>query len=372
VLTHKVITKYDEFLKLKQAWNELVTNSEAHHVFVKHEWLAEFIRAYNLQDLLSIVVTWVDGQLAAIAPIQRKRFFFRRIPADGLTFLASDLGLRVGFIVSDAALVQGLVNRLLQLKDWDVFLAANIYSESDTTRRFLEMMDSSKYSYQIARGFHSPYLTTEGSWEDYWNHLPSKRRNYLKNMCLRRLQQADSYEIDQITTPEAFKAYAPNMFDVSRRSWKVDSDDYFTFDSPQGQLYLNFTPFGLEHNLVAIYTLRINNKLIGFEYLLKCDTKHLVLRCDYDREYSYYSPGNNLRIAIVKDLFSRPESCEYDMGGDDDLYKLQWCGKVRRHVTITIGNRNIKGSMVMFAKNTMLPFLRKVKGGVKNTRDAER
>jgi CelD/BcsL family acetyltransferase involved in cellulose biosynthesis len=374
LVTSKLVTTFDEFLKLEHAWNELVDNSEVNHASMKHQWFAEFIKAYQLQDSLSIVTVWVDGQLAAIAPIHRRPLVFRKIGAKGLGFLASDLGLRMSFITADSSLVSELVKQLLQLDDWDVFVAENMNTEFDTTRKFLELFDSklAKYNYQIARGFQSPYLTTEGSWEEYWSQLPSKRRNYLKNMCLRRLQEADSYEINQITTPEAFKAFAPSMFQISRKSWKANSGDSFSFDSPQGQLYMNFTPYGLEHKWVAIYTIRINKRLIGFEYMFRCVNKYLVLKCDYDEEYSYYSPGNNLRIAIVKALFDKQEPCEYDMGGDDDLYKRQWCRNVRGHITIMVGNRNIKGGLVMFAKNTALPFLRNLKGTLRNNIGAEK
>lgn len=78
------------------------------------------------------------------------------------------------------------------------------------------------------------------------------------------------------------------------------------------------------------------------------------------------------QIAIVKDLFSRPEPCEYDMGGDDDLCKLQWCQKIRKHVTVMLGNQNIEGRAVMFAKNTVLPILRNLKGSFRNDTGVEK
>lgn len=152
----------------------------------------------------------------------------------------------------------------------------------------------------------------------------------------------------------------------------ADSDDHLTFDSPQGQLYVNFTPLALENDWVTIYTIRVNRQLVGFEYLLRHDNSYLLQRCDYDEEYSYYSPGNSLRIAILKNLFDKPETYEYDMGGDDDPYKLEWCGKIHKHVTVTLGNRNIKGRAVMFVKNKALPFLRSLKGSLGNNSGVER
>ncbi len=373
LVTYKVITTLDEFLKLEQAWNELAANSEISHVFMKHQWFREFIKAYHLENSLSIIAIWADGQMAAVAPIYRKPFVFRKMSAKGLSFLGSDLGLTLNFITADSGLVADLVTRLLQLEGWDVFVAENMCVEKETTNKFTELLDQKLhgYEYQIVRGFHSPYLTTEGSWDDYWNQLPPKRRNYLNRMCTRRLEKADSYEINQISTPEEFKVFLGDMFEISQKSWKANSGDHLAFDSAQGQLYVNFTPIALEHGWVTLYTIRINGELVGFEYLLRQGNNYLLLRCDYNEKYNYYSPGNSLRMAIVRSLFNRPETCEYDMGGDDDSYKLEWCRKTRKHVTITLGNQNTRGKTVMFAKNKVLPFLRKLKGTLRSNSGME-
>lgn len=363
MLTYKVTTTLDEFMKLEQAWNELIVNSEVDHAFMKHQWFAELIKAHHFESSLSIITVWADGLLAAAAPIHRSPVVFRKIRVKGLSFLASDLTPRVNFIASDPALVAILVKYLLKLEGWDVFVAKNMEEQIETTRKFLELLGShlGKYSCQIVRGFHSPYLITEGSWDDYWNELPPQRRNYLNRMCLRRLKKARSYEINRVTTPGAFKAFLKDMFEISRKSWKVDTHDHLTFDSPQGQLYINFIPVGLEQGWVTLYTLRINNEFIGFECLLSCNNKYSLVRCDYNNDYKYYSPGNSLRISILKDLFRKPETCEYDMGGNEEPYKLEWCSKIRKHVTITLGNRTITGGTIMFAKNVVLPFLRNLK-----------
>jgi len=113
--THKVITTLDEFLKLEQAWNELVANSEVDHAFMKHQWFAELIQAYGLERSLSIIAIWSDSQLVAVAPICRRSFAFRITRAKDLPFLASHFTPRVNFITADLALVAELMKHLLQL-----------------------------------------------------------------------------------------------------------------------------------------------------------------------------------------------------------------------------------------------------------------
>lgn len=355
----ELITDYSGFMKLKQQWNELVSSSEVDHVYMKHEWFSEWIKAYDVLDLLSIVTLWKDGQLSAIAPIYRKQFNFKKIRAKGLSFLSSGITPRCNFILNDYSLLDELVDHILKLKDWDVFFNSNMETEIGTTQRYIELLRDrrNKHIFRVddEDALRSPYVLTEGTWEGYLSSLPKKRQKYLTRMCLKRLEKAESFEFLKITTREQFEGFVPTMFDISAESWKASVNRHLKADSPVGKLYINFTPIGLKHNWVAIYVIKVNGETIGFEYLLSCNNKYTLIRCDYKEGHKYYSPGNNLRIAILKDLYSRKHVSEYDFAGSDYPHKLEWTNKIRKHVTITVGNRNLRGKAILFAKNTILP-----------------
>jgi len=60
------------------------------------------------------------------------------------------------------------------------------------------------------------------------------------------------------------------------------------------------------------------------------------------------------------------------MDGEGDSYELEWCRKIRKYMTVTLGNCNIKGRTVMFAKNMVLRFLRNLKGILGNNSGVEK
>jgi CelD/BcsL family acetyltransferase involved in cellulose biosynthesis len=125
-----------------------------------------------------------------------------------------------------------------------------------------------------------------------------------------------------------------------------------------GRLILRFTPIGLENSWVSLYILEIEGTAVAFEYFLRFNNRYSLIRCDYDRDYSYYSPGNSLRLLALRDMLCFNQQVEYDLGGDAYSYKLEWAERIRPHLTLTVGNKTAKGRIVMMAKNTIIPYVR--------------
>lgn len=362
----RVIESFEEFLKLKDAWNELVVHSEVDHAFMKHEWFDQWIRAYEAQSSLHLVTAWRDGQLAAVLPLRRRDFSFRGVSARGFAFLSSDFTPRCNFICVDCDLIRSTLERVFTAENWDVIYFSNMEEGCSATSNFLEALDGDgkKFETQIVDGLHSPYLMTEGTWDQYWKTLSTKTRRQLERMCLRRLSNASSSELVRIETLKQFDDFKTDMFDISAKSWKADSNEHLIADTPQGRFYLNYTPIALEHGWVTLYAISVEGIPIGFEYLLTCDNRYSMIRCDFDRDYKYYTPGNGLRTLILQDLFSRDEICEYDMGGDAYSYKLKWTTQIRKHISVFIGNNTPRGKIIMTAKNRLLPRLRRIRHAV--------
>ena len=169
----RVIDNFDDFLKLQKPWNELLSLTDVDHVYMKHQWFEEWIKAYEVQGSLSVVTIWQDGQLAAAAPLYRKPLRFKRVKARGIGFLSSGVSPRCNFIAADGQLMDELIRAVLALPRWDILAADNMESESAVTKRYIDFLISSgnSYSYYTEPGFQSLYLRISGTWDDYWNSL---------------------------------------------------------------------------------------------------------------------------------------------------------------------------------------------------------
>ncbi|MBU1317617.1 MAG: GNAT family N-acetyltransferase [candidate division Zixibacteria bacterium] len=358
----EIIENLEDFLKLSDAWDELVSGSEVDHAFMRHLWYAEVIKAYFANDTLAVVIIRRDGQLVAAAPMRRTVYRIRGLGVKTLSFISTEITPRCNFIVADSDLLEPLVMSVIGAPDWDVLYAKNLEENAATTKKFIELIGNSldNHGSQVIEGLLSPYLHTSGSWEEYWQSFSKKRRRTLTAYSIKRLEEAGSGEISRIESQEELREFLPRMFEISAASWKADTNDHLRPDSPEGRFYLGFTPAALASDQVLIYTIKIDGKYVGFDYYLRCGNSYTGSRSDYNERYKYYSPGNNLKLAAIRHLFEQEQECVYDLGGDAHQYKLDWGCEIRRHLTFTIGNHTLKGRLIMAGKNKVLPLARSI------------
>ena len=355
------IESLDEFLRLREPWDELADACEAPEVFHRHAFLASHVRAHRAEAALAIETSWRDGQLVGIAPFTRAHEHFRGLEARSLALLWSAVSPRGGWLVRESADVDPLLDALFARRDWDVLLAPNLRADLGSTARLQGALAERGIPHQDAPGFASPYLPISGTWSAHWDALPRERRRYLTKKCLNRLAREGGHAFERIATAEAFEAFVPEMYALSRKSWKAGVSSELRPHSPVARLLVDFARHGLERGLVRIDALRLRGQLIAFEYMLVGPERHSVVRSDYDLDHKYFTPGNALRLHIVRDLFETGAR-EYDLGGDPHPYKLEWCDRVRHHRTLTAANRTWRGRAILLAKNVLLPAWRRVRG----------
>jgi CelD/BcsL family acetyltransferase involved in cellulose biosynthesis len=353
------------FADLREPWNELVADSAAPDVFARHEWFDAWIRVHAAGDRLAIETLWRDGQLVAVAPMRRVREQFRGIAARGLSWLWSGVAPRSSLVAAEPGDVDALLGGIVSRDDWDVLVVPNLPEDEPTTGRFLDGLRQRGLTHQDAAGFESPYLKIETSWDEHWNSLPRERRRYLGKKCMNRLEREGDFRFDRLQTRADLETFLPEMYALSQKSWKAGISSELTPDTPVAQQLVEFARVGLDAGWVRIDTLRLHTQLIAFEYMLVGPRRHSVVRSDFDLEYKYYTPGNSLRLHVVRSLFEEGGvgATEYDLGGDPHPYKLEWCDHIRRHRSLTVANRTWRGRLILTAKNVLLPALRRLRGG---------
>jgi len=363
--TSRLVETLDDFMSLRAPWNALARTSGSDDVFVRHEWFAEWIRAYRVESALAIQTLWRDGQLVGAAPLYRSPLRFRGLPTRSLAWLWSAIAPRCNFLVAEPDDVGPLVDAVRAIPGWDVLVLENLPDASDVTTRFLAQLAAERARHQVVSTFRSPYRALDRSFSAYWAGLDRERRRYLQKKCINRLERIDDVEIRTLRTRAELEAFVPDMYAISARSWKATLGSALRPDSPEARLLLGFARAGLERGEVRIDTLRIAGRLVAFEYMLVSPGgRYAVARSDYDMEDRYLTPGNSLRLRILESLFDDPDATEYDLAGGDAPYKREWCDRVREHVTVTVGSSTLRGRLVMATKNVLLPALRRLKGDV--------
>ena len=332
--------------RLRDPWNELVTQGDVDHACMRHEWFATWVRTIGKPEGLFIGVLRSDGQIVGIAPMYLTSVRLKGVGVRVLRFLSSGLSPRCSLIVHPDHLDADLYRPLLATRSWDLINLRNVPVDSTGADWLLAGLEAERVSSYFTRsGRNSPYVLTDGDFETYWKSRSRNLREGMRTKQNRLTRKAESHEVRTITDGDGFDEVFDDLVRISSRSWKAKLQSDLGSREELRRFYREFSRVGA--GLFKLWVLYINGRAAAFDYYLRSDRSLSLIRNDYDREYDYYSPGNCLRTIILKDLFARPETWEYDMGGQDYGYKMQWTTSVRKHVHILAATDKLRGQIVI-------------------------
>ncbi len=357
MIKYKTIETYDSFRELEQPWNELLTGNPLEDSYMRHEWFDGWIRSRGVPEYpLCIVTGWRDGQLVSIAPLRRQRTRMKSIPVKTLSFLQSTISPRCNFIADSTDELEGLLDNIRQLKQWDILIAANIAEEQPATSDLLKYLDKRNITANVVDGFLAPYLDISGTWEDHLKTMSAKRRRFIRRECIHKLESAGEHSFEYINGPGDWERVYEAMLHVSSRSWKQGIGTAIGQVQGAMDFYSMFTPVALERNMVRICLLKIKGEYAGFDYYLSWKNSYTGVRSDYDKDFAFYHPGENLKLAMLKHLYEKDEPCLFDFGGVPTNYKTKWARQIKRHLTVTVPRGNLLSKGVMLWKNRLSPM----------------
>ncbi len=358
----QIIQTFEEFSKIREQWNELVQKCDSYHAFMRHEWFT--CRMNHLDDTsLCFVVGFRGNDLISAAPMRFTHEKMKGLPVKVLTFAASTITPRSGFIANSDTDMADLIQFIYKLSGFDILLLSGLDEQIQSTewiKTFLNNKD--RYEHLIEPARQSPYLICENNWENYYNNTLSKSFRTLLQRGSNKLKRAGSVETDNITDFSTLHHLIPDLVDVSSKSWKAKENTDLSALPQVVSFLLEFSKMTESSELWELWTLKLDGKIIAFDYYLKCNTSISLIRTDFDLAYRSVSPGNNLQLTILKDLFEREGIWEYDMGGQAYDYKLKWTETVRSHISIYIGAQGLYGKMLLRGKKSLLPRLKRLVG----------
>jgi len=359
-LHFQTIRNYDDFLGLRQTWNELACQSGIDHAFMRHEWFDCWLRNMGDPSRLAILAGYQEDRLAAIAPLQINREKLKGIPVRSISFLMSGISPRCNFIIHPRFPRNDFFKALFQIRGWDLMNLGGLESEIAVTSDFISFLEreySGRYTLEAAR--QSPFLHIDGNWDNYLESLSKKHRKNIKQ-GLNRMARLGQYVFEKCDSPGRFIEIYDDILGVSQKSWKAKSGSDIGAIPSQKAFYRDFC--GSFEGLWEMRLLWVGDKCIAFNIFLRQGNRMTGIRTDYDEEYRYYGPGQMMILFTLMDLFKSRLPWEFDMGGMAADFKLDWTDHVRNHVNIMVAHPGPFGSLLLFGRIKLLPFLRRLSG----------
>ena len=182
----EVIETEKEFYSLIDHWNSLLKKSSSDHIYLTHEWLHCWWKAFGNGRRPFILLIKDNDQAIGIVPLlvatisYRKFFKIREI-----SFWGNEISPRIDFICLagfEQIVIEALIEYLFKnIQIWDVFSLAKLPENSKTVDILCKVLSKRKVTFRIAESIKSPFLDINSDWETYYATRTTKFRKGMRN-----------------------------------------------------------------------------------------------------------------------------------------------------------------------------------------------
>jgi CelD/BcsL family acetyltransferase involved in cellulose biosynthesis len=317
----KHITSFEQFLKIKKEWNELLFASSQNMIFLTHEWFSSWWKAFSGNRSMEIlVIQEKDGTLFGAVPMMadEKGFFF--IASQEVTDYC-DLIFKEDreeeFFKELLAYLSSNYDRGTQFK----FI--NIPSSSPTISYLKRMAPSYDISVSIEGSEVCPSLELPATYESYISGLNRKYRHELRRK-LRRTESLGDLKIKKLIDTSDLEVIIPQFIDLHRKS----SSEKNRFWEKKGmtaffsEVILQFSLKKWVEILCLCYKEELLSVLISFVF----DEDISFYNVAFHSEYASKNPGIYLFDKALKDAITQGKK-RADFLRGDEKYKYNFGAK---------------------------------------------
>jgi CelD/BcsL family acetyltransferase involved in cellulose biosynthesis len=216
----------------------------------------------------------------------------------------------------------------LRKRRCDIFLVGSV-PEDSATAPLLERVAREEGFRSIVEDYvRSPYLTLEGTWDDY---LKGKSVNFRSDLKRKGNKAARaSAEFRMLTKAEDVPFLLETVYGIETKSWKEQSQTSITTNTAARTFYDRFLPRAAAAGWLHSFVLHLEGRPVAYDMGVLFANRYYMLKTSYDSEWSEWSPGIVLRQHVMRHLFEIGAR-EHDFLGDDEAWKLRWTSTLRHH-----------------------------------------
>ena len=361
-LSIECISKFEDFVSLENDWNTLLGHNEFDSVFLSHGWFKCFWDAWGNGKRLRVLVARAGSRLYGVAPLMLYSGQHLRLPAKILSFIENDESPHCGFVVHKN-FIQQVITAFFDYiyanqNAWDILMLRKMPAETSQIAYIKMYCDQNKKRWVDKPSLRSPFLRTDSDWESFYSDKSQrfkKRIRYIRN----KISKQGDIRISESHTPAEVKELMGPIYDVGVRSWKAKVGKAIG-SSEQNRMFFEQLPYALEsEGTVYVWLLRLNNRLIAFEYHIRQNNIIYALRSSFDEAYRAYGPGSVLDFEVVRSLFKSNVN-HYDMCGGPYPHKLRWTSEIKFHKEIIVFNRRPCAMLLYFLEKDIKPLLKRI------------
>jgi CelD/BcsL family acetyltransferase involved in cellulose biosynthesis len=359
-LTVDVITDFQAFLNLETEWNDASDRAAVPHPFLRHEWLRTWWECFGARRRLHIIVVRAGGRIAAIAPLMTETVRSYGMWIRKVDLIHNDHTPRAGFIVAAAPeeSYRAIWDALMATRDeWDVLQLSRVVRGSDIDNTIARFASESQCPTGVWHGDVSPYLTLTGTWDAYYQSLPGKFRQNLRNR-LSRLTKLGEPRLEVLDQAAEIEAARDDAVRLEASGWKRESGTAISSDSAVERFYRSLAPRATAQGWLRLMFLTVGGQRIATSYGACYRDRLFLFKTGYDPAYATCSPFKLLTYLAIQDAYAKGLA-EVDFLGDEEPWKLEWTNTSRSHDWLHVFSGTVRARLLHSLKFQMVPELKR-------------
>jgi len=338
--------------EIREAWDRLA-HSGTMTPTADAAWMASFWSAFgNIDRDLVIHALYCGDQLVAVVPMRRRGRWVRtwrsvRNPENPCWAFCMD--------ESRPELAEAILDHLLESVEYIDLLAFHrdtIYYEALTSaarRRKLPMWEAELAGDALSD---LPGSAVEA---------PPLSKNLTKNCqkAQRQLEKLGTLTFDLMSGGPGMMELLEECFRLEASGWKGTHGNPILRDPAMRAFYERLAEAEAAHGRLALYTLRLDGRLLAFEYCIRGQGRIYALKSAYDPEFAQFSPSNLLRFFIFRKE-SADGVCQTYHYGRPSEWKMRWANRVRPLVRLRIYSGRPRSRLAYWSGPRLRGFAKRV------------
>ena len=308
MLRTQVIDDGPSFLGLKERWAELLRRSYQNHFYLTHPYLFTWWKHLAGDASLRIVLVTDGAELLAIAPLMHSRGKLARLPIRRVEPLGSGWGYG-GIILSDKKpqCLEKIFDILDDMNDWGLIYLPHTVGDPSIGPREIVRPDRQRPLAHDVDPTRIPFISLDGSWEDY---LAQRSTSFRRNIRNREKRMRRAGRTDFLRIGPASDTRIPHdqvmqwLRLIAERSWKADAGS--AISSPRVfEFYSELAVRLNEEGQLDICFLFLDDRPVAYTFGAIYNHDYYEIDIAYDRELAKISPGTLLRNRLLQELFGQ-------------------------------------------------------------------
>lgn len=330
------VTNEEEFLSLKDEWDNLLEKSSANTIFLTWEWLFSWWKSYkNGQKLLILIARDENQHLVGIAPFMiNKKPRFPCLFLKTIQFIGSGKG---GSDYLDFIIIQDKEEEILNLffnylkkypSIWNLIELSDIVEDSTTLKIIEKILKKRRLRIQKIQKTVCPYITLPKEWDLY---LQSLSKKMYKNVTyqIRRLVKNYQTKFEICNDINQLEDTIEKFLELHKLRFQSSLDLRWT------NFIKEFATRFFEKGWLKLTSFKINDEPVAMLFDFIYSEKEYYFQSGFNPEWSKFSVGTVLIGLCIKDAISRGLR-EFDFLKGTEEYKYNWTSKERKTMQVFI------------------------------------